>query len=48
MSYDSFSNLFKRIWSKKEDGGTLGTQFNKVKKKENETVYANERGDFGP
>jgi hypothetical protein len=25
MSYDAFSNLFKRRWSKKVDGGTLGT-----------------------
>jgi hypothetical protein len=37
-SYDAFSNLFKRRWSRKEDGGTLGTQFNQIKKKENETV----------
>jgi len=37
-SYDAFSNLFKSRWSKKVDGGILGTQFNQVKKKENETV----------
>ena len=37
-SYDAFSNLFKSRWSKKTDGGTLGTQFNQIKKKENETV----------
>jgi hypothetical protein len=37
-SYDAFSNLFKSIWSKKEDGGKLRTRFNQIKKKENETV----------
>jgi hypothetical protein len=37
-SYDDFSNLFKSRWSKKEDGGTLGTQFNQIKKKENDVV----------
>jgi hypothetical protein len=25
MSYDAFSTLFKRRWSRKVDGGTLGT-----------------------
>ena len=35
MTYAIFSNLFKRIWLRKEDGGTLGTQFNQIKKKEN-------------
>jgi hypothetical protein len=30
--------LFKRRWSKKADGGTLRTQFNQIKKKENETI----------
>jgi hypothetical protein len=37
-SYEYFSNLFKRIWSTKKDGGTLVAQFNQIKKKENETV----------
>jgi hypothetical protein len=37
-TYDAFSTLFKRRWSRKADGGTLGTQFNQIKKKENETV----------
>jgi hypothetical protein len=37
-SYDAFSNLFKSRWSRKADGGTLGTQFNQIKKKENEMV----------
>jgi hypothetical protein len=37
-TYDDFSTLFKSRWSRKEDGGTLGTQFNQIKKKENETV----------
>jgi hypothetical protein len=37
-NYDSFSTLFKGTWSRKADGGTLGTQFNQIKKKENETV----------
>jgi hypothetical protein len=37
-SYDAFSNLFKSIFLKKEDDGTLGTQFNQIKKKENEIV----------
>jgi hypothetical protein len=36
-TYDAFS-LFKRRWSRKADGGTLGTQFNQIKKKENEMV----------
>jgi len=38
MSYDAFFNLFQSRWSRKEDGGTLGTQFNQVKKNENETL----------
>jgi hypothetical protein len=38
MSYDIFSKLFKRRWSKKVDGGTLGTQFNQINKKENEII----------
>jgi hypothetical protein len=38
MSYEYFSKLFKSIWSKKKDGGTLVAQFNQIKKKENETV----------
>jgi hypothetical protein len=38
MTYDAFSTLFKSRWSEKEDGRTLGTQFNKIKKKENEMV----------
>jgi hypothetical protein len=33
-----FSALFKSRWSRKEDGGTLATQFNQIKKKENEMV----------
>jgi hypothetical protein len=37
-TYDAFYTLFKRIWSRKVDGGTLGTQFNQIKKKENETI----------
>jgi hypothetical protein len=37
-SYDAFSNLFKSRWSKMTDGGTLGTQFNQIKEKENETI----------
>jgi hypothetical protein len=37
-SYDGFSNSFKKKWSTKVDGGTLGAQFNQIKKKENETV----------
>jgi hypothetical protein len=37
-SYDAFSNLFKTRWMKKEDGGTLGNQFNQINKKENEIV----------
>jgi hypothetical protein len=37
-TYDAFSTLFKSRWSRKEDGGTLGTQFNQIKKKENEMV----------
>jgi hypothetical protein len=37
-SYDVFSNLLKSRWSRKANGGTLGTQFNRIKKKENETV----------
>jgi hypothetical protein len=28
MTYDVFSSLFKSRWLRKEDGGTLGTQFN--------------------
>jgi hypothetical protein len=38
MTYDAFSNLFKSRWLRKADGGTLGTQFNQIKKKENEMV----------
>jgi hypothetical protein len=38
MSYDVFSNLFKRRWSKKADGGTPGNHFNQIKRKENETL----------
>jgi hypothetical protein len=30
--------LFLSRWSRKEDGGTLGTQFNQIKKNENETI----------
>jgi hypothetical protein len=37
-SYEGFSNLFKSRWSTKKDGGTLGAQFNQIKKRENETV----------
>jgi hypothetical protein len=37
-TYDAFSTLFKSKWSRKEDGGTLATQFNQIKKKENEMV----------
>ena len=37
-SYDAFSNLFKRRWSRKEYGGRLGTQFNQIKKNKNETI----------
>jgi hypothetical protein len=37
-SYDAFSNSFKNRWSTKADGGTLGAQFNQIKKKENEMV----------
>jgi hypothetical protein len=37
-SYDAFSNLFKSRWLKKADGGTLGTQFNQIKKKKNEII----------
>jgi len=37
-SDEDFSNLFKDIWSIKKDGGTLGAQFNQIKKKENEIV----------
>jgi hypothetical protein len=37
-SYESFSNLFKSRWSTKTDCGTLGAQFNQIKKKENETM----------
>ena len=37
-SYEAFANLFKNRWSTKTDGGTLGPQFNQIKKKENETV----------
>jgi hypothetical protein len=38
MNFDSFSAFFKIRWSRKVDGGTVGTQFNQIKKKENETV----------
>jgi hypothetical protein len=37
-SYEAFANLFKSRWSTKKDGGTLGAQFNQIKKKENEIV----------
>ena len=37
-SYDDFSNIFKSRWSRKSYGGTLATQFNQIKKKENEMV----------
>jgi hypothetical protein len=37
-SYEAFSNLFKSRWSTKKDSGTLGAQFNQIKKKENEIV----------
>jgi hypothetical protein len=37
-TYDAFTALFKSRWSRKADGGTLATQFNQIKKKENETV----------
>jgi hypothetical protein len=37
-SYEAFANLFKNRWSTKADGGTLGAQFNQIKKKENEMV----------
>jgi hypothetical protein len=38
MSYEPFANLFKRRWSKKKEGGSLGAQFNHIKKKENVIV----------
>jgi hypothetical protein len=37
-TYDAFSTLFKSKWSRKVYGGTLATQFNQIKKKENEIV----------
>jgi hypothetical protein len=37
-TYDAFSTLFKRRWSRKSYGGTLGTRFNQIKKKENEMI----------
>jgi hypothetical protein len=37
-SDESFSNSFKNKWSTKEDGGTLGEQFNQINKKGNEMV----------
>jgi hypothetical protein len=37
-SYEDFAKLFKNRWSTKKDGGMLVTQFNQIKKKENETV----------
>jgi hypothetical protein len=37
-SYEAFAKLFKDRWSTKEDGGTLGAQFNQIKKREYETV----------
>jgi hypothetical protein len=38
-SYEDFSKLFKNRWTTKKDNGMkLVAQFNKIKKKENETV----------
>jgi hypothetical protein len=31
MTYDVFSTLSKIRWSRKVDGGTLGTRFNQIK-----------------
>jgi hypothetical protein len=39
-SYEYFSNLFKRRWSTKKEGGMLRSQFNQINKKENEIVKA--------
>jgi hypothetical protein len=37
-TYEDFSKLFKSIWSLNKDSGMLITQFNQIKKMENETV----------
>jgi hypothetical protein len=37
-SYEDFAKLFKSRWETKKDSGMLMTQFNQIKKKENETV----------
>jgi hypothetical protein len=37
-TYEDFAKLFKSRWSVKKDSGMLMTQFNQIKKKENETV----------
>jgi hypothetical protein len=37
-SYDDFSKLLTSIWSTKKDSEMLSTQFNQIKKKENEPV----------
>jgi hypothetical protein len=37
-SYEYFTKLFKRRWETKKDSGMLMTQFNQIKKKENETM----------
>jgi hypothetical protein len=38
MTYEDFDKLFKNKWSMKKDSGMLMTQFNQIKKKENEIV----------
>jgi hypothetical protein len=37
-SYEYFSKLFKNRWTMKKDNGMLVAQFNRIKKKENETM----------
>jgi hypothetical protein len=37
-TYEYFTKLFKRRWETKKDSGMLMTQFNQIKKKENETM----------
>jgi hypothetical protein len=36
--YEAFAKLFKDRWSTKANGGTLGAQFNQIKKREYETI----------
>jgi hypothetical protein len=37
-SYEDFSKLFKDRWLTNANGGTLGAQFNQIKKREYETI----------